>query len=45
MKLHILALFSVLALAACETADGFGRDVQAGGEAISDVSNDVQQEL
>ncbi|WP_157598619.1 entericidin A/B family lipoprotein [Tateyamaria omphalii] len=45
MKLQILALFSVLALAACETAEGFGQDVQAGGEAISDASNEVQQEL
>ncbi|MEO0745197.1 MAG: entericidin A/B family lipoprotein [Pseudomonadota bacterium] len=45
MKLNIFALLSVLALAACETADGFGQDVEAGGEAISDVSNDVQQSL
>lgn len=45
MKLHLLAFFSVLILTACETADGFGQDVEAGGEAISDVSNDVQQDF
>ena len=36
---------SLLLLAACETAEGFGRDVQSGGQAIEDVSNDVQDEL
>ncbi|MEL6467830.1 MAG: entericidin A/B family lipoprotein [Pseudomonadota bacterium] len=45
MKLYLFALLSILALAACETAEGFGQDVQAGGEAISDVANDVQDDL
>ncbi len=42
---RVLLLLSPLFLAACETADGFGRDVQSGGEAISNVSNEVQDEL
>ncbi|HEY9039759.1 MAG TPA: entericidin A/B family lipoprotein [Roseovarius sp.] len=29
-----LAIIAVLGLAACETAEGFGRDVQNAGEAI-----------
>lgn len=31
-----------LALAACETVEGFGEDVETGGEAIQEYSSDVQ---
>jgi predicted small secreted protein len=32
----ILAISALFALAACETAEGFGRDVQKAGQAIED---------
>ncbi|MEL6647489.1 MAG: entericidin A/B family lipoprotein [Pseudomonadota bacterium] len=45
MRFLPIAILSIFALAACETVDGFGEDVQSGGEAISDASQDVQSEL
>jgi len=33
--LHILALVSVLALAACNTVEGIGQDLRAVGESIT----------
>ena len=38
ISLSLLLVF----LTACETAEGIGRDIQTGGEAIEDASNDVQ---
>lgn len=32
-------------LAACETVGGLGRDIEAGGEAIQDTSDDVQAQM
>jgi predicted small secreted protein len=31
-----------LALAACNTTEGFGRDVQSAGEAIEDTAEDAE---
>ncbi|WP_425093479.1 entericidin A/B family lipoprotein [Tropicimonas sp. S265A] len=45
MTLRIGLFISVLALAACETVDGLGQDVEAGGQAISNAANEVQDEL
>ena len=46
MMLNKIVLgLSLLFLAACETAEGFGRDVQTGGQAIEEASNEVQDEL
>lgn len=42
MRFVSIAILSLFTLAACETVEGFGEDVQNGGEAISDASNDVQ---
>jgi predicted small secreted protein len=36
-------LLATLALSACNTMQGVGEDVQAGGEAIEDTATDVQQ--
>lgn len=44
MKTKILAL-AMLGLAACSTVDGMGKDIQAGGEAISDAANSVKEDL
>jgi len=35
----------MLALAACETIEGFGEDVETGGEIIQDSAGDVQSDL
>ncbi|MEL6518308.1 MAG: entericidin A/B family lipoprotein [Pseudomonadota bacterium] len=40
------AFFIIFAgLAACETVGGLGRDIEAGGEAIQDTSDDVQAQM
>ncbi|WP_366658338.1 entericidin A/B family lipoprotein [Fodinicurvata sp. EGI_FJ10296] len=38
-------LIGSFALSACETMQGFGRDVQSGGEAVEDSSEDVQRDM
>lgn len=38
-------LFVFIALAGCETIGGLGRDIEAGGEAIQDTSDDVQAQM
>ncbi len=44
MALTMLLLASI-GLAACNTAEGFGEDVQSGGKAIEDSANDVKQKM
>lgn len=44
MKTKLLALL-MLGLAACSTVEGMGKDIQAGGEAISDAANSVKDDL
>lgn len=44
--LPIIAIFAAtLFLNACNTVAGAGQDIKAGGQAISNVSNEVKQEL
>jgi entericidin B len=46
MKWTILtSVCAMLLLSACETIEGAGRDVQTAGEAITDSSQEVQQEM
>ncbi len=45
LRTSFVALIAFLGLAACETVEGFGQDVEAGGEAIQDASNEVQEDL
>lgn len=40
--LRPLLVLSLFVLSACETVEGFGRDVQSGGEAIEEASEDAQ---
>ncbi len=43
---RFLAAAALLAsLAACNTVEGVGRDVSAGGQAITGVASDVQRKL
>ncbi|WP_336619153.1 entericidin A/B family lipoprotein [Defluviimonas aestuarii] len=41
----ILLLLATLALAACETVKGAGRDIGSAGNAISSSANKVQSQL
>lgn len=44
-SLRLLPLLALLAAAACNTMEGAGRDIQAGGAAISDGAQDVQKKM
>jgi predicted small secreted protein len=41
----ILILTATLGLTACETVEGFGRDVSAAGDQIEDASEETQQQM
>lgn len=47
MKIASVGALGVLAtlLAACNTVDGVGKDVEAGGEVIQDASNEVKEDI
>lgn len=45
LKLFPLALAALFALSACNTVDGVGKDVEQGGEAISNTADEVQGSL
>ena len=36
-------LFSVIAVSACNTVEGVGKDVERGGEKLQDTARDVQK--
>jgi entericidin B len=38
-------LLAAFVLAACNTVEGVGRDVQAGGQAVEDVASDTKDEI
>jgi len=42
MRVRILILLALAGLAGCETMQGLGRDVEAGGEAIQETAVDAQ---
>ena len=44
--IRFLSAMTILAsISACNTVEGIGRDLSAGGAAISGVSNEVRREL
>jgi predicted small secreted protein len=45
MKSLLLALFTTLAVAACNTVEGAGRDISAGGRAISNAAEEVEKKF
>ena len=48
MKKLIIAAFAITAfplVTACNTVEGVGKDVEAGGEAVQDVAKDVEEEI
>jgi predicted small secreted protein len=45
-RIASLALaFAVLGLGACNTVEGFGQDVEEGGENLSNAADNVEQEI
>lgn len=40
-----VSLLVLLALSACETAEGLGQDVSNAGDAISNTANEAEDEL
>ena len=44
-KLALLPLIAILALSACNTARGLGRDVSSGGQAISQGATATQRKM
>ena len=45
IMIRIAALAALVAAAGCNTVGGFGEDVEAGGEAISDTAQDVERDI
>lgn len=45
MKSLLVALFATLALAGCNTVEGAGKDIQAGGKAISNTAESVEKKM
>ncbi|WP_072280987.1 entericidin A/B family lipoprotein [Rappaport israeli] len=41
----VLGLVSVVALTGCNTVKGVGKDVQKGGEAVTQTATEVQQKM
>lgn len=42
-RIALLALLTAGALAACQTVEGAGRDLQSAGEAVTTTSQEAQQ--
>jgi entericidin B len=42
-RMTIVALLAAGALAACQTVEGAGRDIQAAGSAITETSQEAQR--
>ena len=42
---RLLPVLFVLGLAACETVEGAGQDLSAGGQAVSEAARETQAEM
>jgi entericidin B len=45
MTRYAILFATLLALSACETMGGFGRDVEKAGDAIQDTAQDTEAEM
>ncbi len=43
--IQAMTLAALLGLAACNTVEGFGQDVQSGGEAVTDTAQDAERSM
>jgi predicted small secreted protein len=41
----LLVLVSIAGLLGCNTMEGAGKDIQRGGEAVSDTAQDVKRDM
>jgi entericidin B len=41
----LILLVAIGGLSACNTIEGAGKDIQSGGDAVSDAARDVKKEL
>jgi predicted small secreted protein len=41
----LLVLVSIAGLIGCNTMEGAGKDIQRGGEAVSDTAQDVKRDM
>lgn len=41
----VIAVAAIPALTACNTIEGLGRDVKAGGQAVEEVARDTKEEI
>lgn len=41
----LLALLVIAGVSACNTVEGAGQDIKAGGQVISDTAEDVEDEI
>lgn len=42
---NLFLAIAIIGLSACQTVEGFGKDVEAGGKVIQDTSDDVQDDI
>jgi entericidin B len=42
---HVLIVAAMLGLMACNTMEGAGEDIEAGGRAVSDTSRETKEEM
>jgi entericidin B len=45
LLIGVLALLALPSLSACNTARGFGQDIQAAGRAVTGTAEDVQEDI
>jgi entericidin B len=43
--LALILLVAICGLSACNTIEGAGKDIQSGGDAMSDAARDVKKEM
>jgi predicted small secreted protein len=41
----LMVLVSIAGLIGCNTIEGAGKDIQSGGEAVSDTAKDVKRDM
>lgn len=44
-RIFMLSVAALLALSACNTVQGLGEDVSAGGEAMTDTAGETQDQM
>jgi predicted small secreted protein len=45
MLITLMVLLSITGLIGCNTIEGAGKDIERGGEAVSDTARDVKRDM